>query len=743
VKEKIIRLVTSLAAIAFSAACGVQWAEFVFNSDPKNRISLFDAFYFTIVTISTVGYGDVTPKTVFGKVIVIFVILTALAIIPKILGGLLDAVANGTKGTTNRVYFRTKYAVVVSMDPDNEEQIIDMLEGLVDTRCAGGLKVVLLCNHDLSITIKEILRRPKYNLAVIYIRGIINYDTIKRSGLKHAEACFILRAKSSNETMADMDSILRVLTICSTVAHIPIFVYTISPDSEQFVCPPAQDTACLSELKQLLMGYNVLFEGTSTLVTNLLLHATQSKEVSFKWQDEYTDGSANHFSHFTVLPVFVGKSFCTVTWFLYQELQIIPIAVYASRQKHDQYKNTTTAQTILLNPGRDYIFREGDQLIYIGQSDDINKLLEFHEPEEIIKKMYVGEEFMFCGKLRLAEYSTYGSGREFSCDFGKLAVMPYIPPYELPPTREPPLCVQMVEEGSLEESVLDEIPVDCSDHIIIIGSNKNIYSLLSTIRAGYLDLGKIVPIVILQKEPPCDRQWKHVKFFPNMRFVIGDCMMKDDLIRAGVGCASTVVIDFVDDMQKEERFADARTVLAYNLVKTLVTDTNKTRILTGLETRISANFFRLKAEIPLGLHSDDVLKEREEFLHSSAYASGRIIVPEVLDSILIQSWMAPYTIDLVKLLCGARYPGTIKAVQRLTGKPKTVHLSSIIIPPEFIGHSFQHMFKQMLFKHDALPIGLLRKDIGLDNIYPFVYTNPLPDTILHANDQIYVLVEDH
>ena len=37
--------------------------------------SWFDSLYFTVSTISTVGFGDITPKSTFGKIIVILLIL--------------------------------------------------------------------------------------------------------------------------------------------------------------------------------------------------------------------------------------------------------------------------------------------------------------------------------------------------------------------------------------------------------------------------------------------------------------------------------------------------------------------------------------------------------------------------------------------------------------------------------------------------------------------------------------------
>jgi voltage-gated potassium channel len=42
------------------------------------KLSLFNSFYFTITTLSTVGYGDITPVTVGGKILAIFVIIIGI-----------------------------------------------------------------------------------------------------------------------------------------------------------------------------------------------------------------------------------------------------------------------------------------------------------------------------------------------------------------------------------------------------------------------------------------------------------------------------------------------------------------------------------------------------------------------------------------------------------------------------------------------------------------------------------------
>ena len=54
------------------------------------NLSLIDAFYFTIVTIATVGYGDIVPTTQAGRVLAVILIITGV-------GTFLGVVVNATE----------------------------------------------------------------------------------------------------------------------------------------------------------------------------------------------------------------------------------------------------------------------------------------------------------------------------------------------------------------------------------------------------------------------------------------------------------------------------------------------------------------------------------------------------------------------------------------------------------------------------------------------------------------------
>lgn len=56
---------------------------FAFGQGPSHVI---DAFYFTVITMTTVGYGDITPQTVIARVIVSFECLTSYLLLGIMIG---------------------------------------------------------------------------------------------------------------------------------------------------------------------------------------------------------------------------------------------------------------------------------------------------------------------------------------------------------------------------------------------------------------------------------------------------------------------------------------------------------------------------------------------------------------------------------------------------------------------------------------------------------------------------------
>jgi len=57
--------------------------------NPEAFATIWSAMYFSIVTLSTVGYGDITPLSPLGRIVTVAMILTGITVIPWQLGKLL------------------------------------------------------------------------------------------------------------------------------------------------------------------------------------------------------------------------------------------------------------------------------------------------------------------------------------------------------------------------------------------------------------------------------------------------------------------------------------------------------------------------------------------------------------------------------------------------------------------------------------------------------------------------------
>jgi len=81
-KNKKFELITLLTLSGFFIfIAGIMLYVFEGNDQNQNIHNLFDAFYWALITISTVGYGDISPVTPEGRVVTMLIIFTGIGLI--------------------------------------------------------------------------------------------------------------------------------------------------------------------------------------------------------------------------------------------------------------------------------------------------------------------------------------------------------------------------------------------------------------------------------------------------------------------------------------------------------------------------------------------------------------------------------------------------------------------------------------------------------------------------------------
>ena len=88
IEKNKIRLRIYLTALAVMLLVGTIGFMFIEN------MSLTDAIYFSIVTMATVGYGDIHPQTGLGKILTLFIIIGGVGTFLGVMASITDLFVN-------------------------------------------------------------------------------------------------------------------------------------------------------------------------------------------------------------------------------------------------------------------------------------------------------------------------------------------------------------------------------------------------------------------------------------------------------------------------------------------------------------------------------------------------------------------------------------------------------------------------------------------------------------------------
>lgn len=78
-KEEILLFLFVTLILIYFASVGIYYFES--EAQPEHFASIFDSLWWAIITLTTVGYGDVYPITVGGKVFTFFILMIGLGIV--------------------------------------------------------------------------------------------------------------------------------------------------------------------------------------------------------------------------------------------------------------------------------------------------------------------------------------------------------------------------------------------------------------------------------------------------------------------------------------------------------------------------------------------------------------------------------------------------------------------------------------------------------------------------------------
>jgi voltage-gated potassium channel len=171
-------------------------------------LSLLDAFYYSVVTIASVGYGDITPKTAEGKIFAIFLIMSGLTLVFYLVSALVSGLVEGSiidilrlRRTSDRLKKMKNHTILCGY-------------GDVGTMVAEGLgsSGLVIVDKD-GEKVEEIIR-----VEFVSVHGDATHPaTLEAAGIKDAKAIIIALD-------SDPDAVYTILTAKELNPKIAIYV---------------------------------------------------------------------------------------------------------------------------------------------------------------------------------------------------------------------------------------------------------------------------------------------------------------------------------------------------------------------------------------------------------------------------------------------------------------------------------------------------------------------------------------
>ncbi|KAK3524587.1 hypothetical protein QTP70_029901 [Hemibagrus guttatus] len=355
--NQVLILICTLLCLVFTGTCGIQHLE----RAGRNRLSLFNALYFCIVTFSTVGFGDVTPQIWPSQLLVVVMICVALVVLPLQFEELIYLWMERQKsgGNYSRHRAQTEKHVVLCVSSLKIDLLMDFLNEFYAHPHTQDYYVVILCPCEADSQVRRVLQIPLWSQRVIYLQGsaLKNQDLL-RAKMDDAEACFILSSRNEADRMAaDHQTILRAWAVKDFAPNCPLYVQILKPENK-FHVKFADHVVCEEEFKYALLALNCLCPATSTLVT-LLVHTSRGQEGQQspeEWQRMYGRCSGNEVYHIRLsdsmfFREFEKKSFTYAAFHAHKNRVTHHVALYRLGTVAMDFQNTSpTGNTAKLAP---------------------------------------------------------------------------------------------------------------------------------------------------------------------------------------------------------------------------------------------------------------------------------------------------------------------------------------------------------------------------------------------------------
>lgn len=291
-------------------------------------INFISGIWWSIVTLTTVGYGDISPSTTGGRVVAIIIMFFGIGILGTLSANLATMMINN-RLRENRGMKKTHLEDHVILCEWNHRSRAVLRELRHDPK-TDKTPVVLIA---------DIEQKPTEDTLLTFISGGVNEETLEKANIKKAATVVILGDDSLDPTARDAKVVLTTLTIESINPDAYTIVEIVDKINEQHCRRANADEIIIgSELSSHLLATAAIDHGLSTIVSELISARYGNDLFSVYAPQSYQ-----------------GKNYLEVMVDLKKKHQATLLGIQKSR-----------GGELLANPDPDYTIEEKDYLVLIA-----------------------------------------------------------------------------------------------------------------------------------------------------------------------------------------------------------------------------------------------------------------------------------------------------------------------------------------------------------------------------------------
>eukprot|EP01119_Soliformovum_irregulare_P012445 TRINITY_DN3238_c0_g1_i1.p1 TRINITY_DN3238_c0_g1~~TRINITY_DN3238_c0_g1_i1.p1 ORF type:complete len:1007 (-),score=300.40 TRINITY_DN3238_c0_g1_i1:109-3129(-) len=750
VMTRLVIVGLTVLSVMVSAACLIFVYENIYETG-GSITNMLDAIYFIIVTSSTVGYGDYSPKTPAGKVIVMGMIIVGIAIFPIQLSKLAELI---TADRDNVHYKSSTSHVVVSTAQENVDDVLE--EFFHEDRKLSGNNMVILSPHPRNLKIPV-----AHTKKVFLLHGnLTNKHAIQRSRVEAAKAVILLSDKSaSNQEQADAETILEciVMNQYQTEAHAQavkahsiaqnkrigssdgmrlmkdlidqsadmldtdrnqkrqnVYVQILRSQNKTIVeaIPCVKRSICVEEYKMALLARSCVVPGFIVVISNLIRSVSASDDTFHgvdSWVNEYGHGVEQELYTVDLSPL-AGLSFHSLCQTALSQIQVILIGI---KNKKGFY----------LNPGKKYIITEGDFGFCIATDED--EALKIREDEIFNMSQSLGQEKppkqskwdrrtvrkKLKAYIRRSTSVKHESTRE---DLLKT------PPSKLMASTGQRKSSRSTDEIETEEQrkrlIKSRIRWCCPDitnHVLITGSLNGLNIFLETLCDSVTEktaTDAVPRVVIINEDMPSTTSWDVILKYKHVHFVQGSPLDNEALQRANIAEAQIFLILKPDNaiLQATTSSSDARNILIFRNIRDF-----KDAII-DLGSGENSGYLGT-CNSPISLPS-----------YNPYFTSGKVYSDGLLDTLICQAFYSPDICDIIKsMLSGGIFSISFKALSE----------GNEMLQQK----TFGELYKWLITHQELIVLGIFRKRPTPNHHLSYPVVNPEPSFKLKDDDMVYCI----